>query len=105
MTRTTTPAPGEDLLALVVDGLAAYRLVKLIRQDKITEPVRDKVLEKHGPPDQSMASYLVGCPWCLSVYFGAALAVGRRVLPETTSVVSRGLALSAIAGLVTERAG
>lgn len=92
-----------DVAGLVVDGLATYRLVKLVRQDKIAEPLRDAVEERHGPPDASMLSYLMGCPWCLSVYFGVGLALGRRFLPGPTAVAARGLALSAMAGLASQR--
>ena len=94
-------SPREDLLELLIDTLATYRLVKLIRHDKLTEPIRDKVLATHGPPDRSKISYLINCPWCLSVYFGGAIAVGRQVWPGSTAVASRGLALSALTGLAT----
>ncbi|MDP9823984.1 DUF1360 domain-containing protein [Nocardioides massiliensis] len=92
-----------DALAdLVVDALATYRLVKLIRDDKITEPARDAVVDKHGPPAKSKVSYLVHCPWCLSFYFGAALTLGRRFAPGPTNGVSRTFALSALAGIGTQ---
>lgn len=98
--RTRLPSR-EGPLDLLIDALATYRLVKLVRHDKVTEPIRDRVLAKHGPPDRSKISYLIDCPWCLSVYFGGALAVGRRLWPGSTSVASRGLALSALTGLAT----
>ena len=97
------PERGRDrVAALVVDGLASYRLVKLVRDDRITEPARDAVLDRTGPPDQSSLSYLMTCPWCLSVYFGAALTLGRLRWPRATDAVSRVFALSALAGLATQ---
>src|SRR4051812_11432559 len=35
--------------SLVVDALASYRFVKLIRDDRVFEPVRNTVAERHGP--------------------------------------------------------
>ena len=93
---------GEGPMGLLVDGLATYRLVKLVRDDRITEPVRDAVEESQGPPEKSKISYLVNCPWCLSFYFGTALTLARRRWPERTSLVARPFALSAMTGIATQ---
>ena len=87
---------------LLIDTLASYRLVKLMRDDRVTEPVRESVIERHGPPDESKASYLLHCPWCLSFYFGAALTLGRHVAPRTTSAIARTFAVSALTGIASE---
>jgi hypothetical protein len=92
----------ERLTGLLVDALASYRLVKLIRDDRITEPVRDSVQDRSGPPEQSRLAYLMGCPWCLSVYFGAALTVGRLRWPRATNAVARPFAVSALVGIATQ---
>lgn len=92
---------GERLVGLLIDSLATYRLVKLVRDDRITEPVRVAVIEKHGPPERSQVSYLVHCPWCLSFYFGAALTLGRLRWPRTSEAVARVFAVSALTGLAT----
>jgi hypothetical protein len=92
----------ERPLTLVVDALATYRLVKLVRDDRITEPARSTVFARKGPPESSKVSYLLNCPWCLSVYFGGVLSYGRRRWPRVTSVVARSMALSALTGLATE---
>ncbi len=98
-THATTPsAPWVDL---VVDGLATYRLVKLVRDDRITESFRTAVEETQGPPERSKVTYLLSCPWCLSIWFGAAVTLGRRRWPRTTGVLTRTLALSALTGLTT----
>lgn len=89
-------------MGFVVDGLATYRLVKLVRDDRITEPLRDAVESRNGTPEESKLSYLVHCPWCLSFYFGAALTLGRRRWPRTTALVARPLALSALTGLAVQ---
>lgn len=89
-------------LALAVDALATYRFQKLIREDKITEPVREWVWRKH-PPESTKIGYLLGCPWCLSIYAGMGLSFARMIAPGTTNALARGLALSAIAGIMAER--
>lgn len=91
------------VLELVVDTLASYRLTKLIKDDFITAPLRDAVEENAGPPDRSKLSYLVHCPWCLSIYFGFGLTVARRLAPGPTDLAARGLALSALTGLISQR--
>lgn len=91
--------PGPQLADLVVDGLASYRLMKLVRDDRITASARDAVEERTGPPDRSMLAYLMNCPWCLSIYFGAALTAGRGRWPRATNAVARTFALSALTGL------
>lgn len=98
-----TTSPAERLVDLTVDGLATYRLVKLIRDDRIAQPLRDKVEEEQGPPERSKITYLLSCPWCLSIYFGVALTLGRRRLPAVTDLVARTLALSAITGIATSK--
>jgi hypothetical protein len=91
----------DNELTLLTDGLATYRLVKLVRDDRITEPAREAVMAAQGPPEQSKVSYLLTCPWCLSIWFGAALTLGRRRWPRATSALSRTFALSALTGLAT----
>jgi Protein of unknown function (DUF1360) len=94
-------SPHDSAVRLLVEGLATYRLVKLVRDDRITEPFRKTIAETQGPPEQSKLSYLLNCPWCLSVYLGAAVTLAGRRWPGTADVLTRTLALSAITGLVT----
>jgi len=92
----------EGALGLLVDGLATYRLVKLIRHDRITEPLRQAVEDRQGPPERSKATYLLNCPWCLSFYFGTALTLARRRWPDRAPLVARSFALSALTGIATQ---
>ena len=70
-------------------GDACYRLVKLVRDDRITEPARQAVIDRQGPPERSKVTYLLHCPWCLSIYFGAALTLGRLRWPGGADAVAR----------------
>jgi hypothetical protein len=94
-------SPTERLASLLIDSLATYRLVKLVRHDRITEPMCAAVVENHGPPERSKVSYLIDCPWCLSFYFGAALTVGRLRWPRATEAMARTFAVSALTSVAS----
>jgi Protein of unknown function (DUF1360) len=95
--------PSRQILDLAVDTLASYRLTKLIRDDLITEPLRETVYSRFGRPDESRVSYLVNCPWCMSIWLGLVLAVAHRQAPAAADVVTRALALSALTGLLHQQ--
>jgi hypothetical protein len=100
----TKPAQHPFLDALV-DALATYRLTVLIKDDKITERPREAVFRRYGQlgdDDVRNPSYLLGCPWCLSIYFGALAVAARRYAPGTWKPLSRALAFSATTGLLAE---
>jgi hypothetical protein len=61
-----------DLSIIALVALATARLTGLVVEDKITEPMRNWVV-KHTKDDSKVA-YLLFCPWCVSIYAGAALA-------------------------------
>lgn len=89
-----------DGLDDLVDALAVYRLTKLVNDDEITADIRDKLLERFHPEDTKIG-YLITCPWCVSIYMGAAVALAREVAPRPWRVASRALAFSAVAGLTS----
>jgi hypothetical protein len=93
---------GTKLLTLAVSTLATYRLTKLVRDDKIMEDFREWVWKKH-PPESTKTGYLLSCPWCLSIYFGAAVSLSRMIAPRTSEAVLEALAFSALTGMIVER--
>jgi hypothetical protein len=98
-------AQHQGALAAVIDALATYRLTVLIKDDKITQSLRDFVFDRYGhleEDDVRNPSYLMGCPWCLSIYFGALAVAGRRFAPGAWRTLSSALALSATTGLLAE---
>lgn len=92
-------------LNFVISSLATYRLVKLVKDDKITENFREATFRRFGEPQDSKVSYLVTCPWCLGIYAGAAVAFVDTMFSDsrTASVARSALAFSAIAGIMAER--
>jgi hypothetical protein len=105
-TRATDTKPNQHaLVEALVDALATYRLTVLIKDDKITERLRQAVFRRYGhlgDPDVRKPSYLLGCPWCLSMYFDALAVLGRRYAPGAWEPLSRAMAFSATTGLLAE---
>lgn len=91
------------MLPFFSDALATHRLTKLVIDDKITEDLRNKVFARYGNPDDSKISYLITCPWCVSIYVGLGVAVLRTVAPRHWSIVSGALASSTLTGLIEEK--
>lgn len=86
----------------IVDALATYRLTKLVIDDYITEPLRDKVYAKFGDPADSKVSYLVTCPWCVSIYIGIGVVAARTIAPKAWRPLAYALAFSGVTGWVEE---
>lgn len=64
------------MVVLVVFALATARLTGLATLDEITRPTREAILRRL---DERRAShralaYFVTCPWCQSLWIGAAVA-------------------------------
>lgn len=87
-----------QLLPLLLDILAVYRLTKLVLDDQIMAEVREKIWEKF-PPESTKIGYLITCPWCTSIWMGAAIFALRKASPESATYVSSLLASSAITGI------
>lgn len=104
MTKTTA-------LSVALDIAAVYRLTKLVNTDKLTEPLRDKVRERYpnvlnpktGLFEQSLPTYLVNCPWCVSVWAGFVIFTLRRISPEAANWLSSVLAASAVTGISSSK--
>lgn len=108
MSKRTRDAAGESLVELGIDLLATYRLTTLIKDDKITEDLRGMVFSRYGEPGDEHShklSYLMACPWCLSIYFASLAVLARSTVPRAWRPVSKVLALSAMTGLLAERRG
>lgn len=104
-------------MTFLVDALAAYRLTVLVVRDEIMSGPRNAVREwanRRRPTSEKIAdalylpvrhpkiAYLVECPWCVGVYAGLGVVAFRRLVPRLADPILRGLAVSAIVGLVAE---
>lgn len=91
---------GEKALALVVAGLATQRAVRLVVEDRVTEPLRRAALARD--PDAKNLGYLVTCPYCVGIWAAAfvtadlGLAYRLRSYPVAGPVLTLAVAQAAI---------
>jgi hypothetical protein len=78
------------LIEVVVLGLAVYRAWRLVGQDEITAPFRDRL---HG-----WAYTLVTCPWCLGLHVSVVVSLAWLLWPGWMIYVLYPLAVSTIVG-------
>ncbi len=62
----------------------------------------DVVPNDESPPKLAV---LTTCPWCASVWLAFGIVALRRLFPRWWGPVAEGLALSAVAGVVSEKVG
>lgn len=79
------------LLVLLV-FLAVARLTRLVVEDAILD--RPRAWLQSRKPDGPLA-YLLGCPWCVSIWLGAGVAAATYNWPDRWWVVWPLLALAA----------
>jgi hypothetical protein len=74
------------LAEVLIIGLIAYRLARVVAHDKIGQPIRDRTysLIAVQPKLGKWLNALATCPFCLSVYFAAGGVVwfGLWIAPE-----------------------
>lgn len=83
------------MIDLAVDALAAYRLTRLVVEDRIADRPRDALTTR-----SVFADDLLSCRWCSGVWVSAVVVAARVTCPRVWAPVGRALALSAVAGLL-----
>ena len=107
------------LAEAVVDIGATWRLTRLVTRDALTEGLRTKVQrwekarkpavdvrERYGQDITDMGgplSYLVNCPYCVSMWMALGVALARRAAPLQWDRAARVLATSAAVCWLAER--
>lgn len=86
--------------------LATARLTRLVTDDALLDGPREFIQRKCG----DLIAYVVGCPWCMSIWLGFAVAAATYAWPHAwpVQIGLLGLAASQISGysaLVTTRLG
>lgn len=66
---------------LLLDAIAAWRIVRLIQRDEITEGPRNAYIEWTLGHGHRKLRYLISCPHCLGVW-SAAFVLGLRRVPH-----------------------
>lgn len=90
---------GTDYL---LGAAATARLARLVTQDTIFDDLRLKYVRSMDASGHQKLAELAVCPWCISVWIGAAVAfAGHRSAPAYRLATSA-LAFSLAAGVVNE---
>ena len=90
------------IVSLVVAALAVARLTRLLVEDRVAVRWRQWVVKRYGP--ESMPSYLVHCPWCMSIYIAVPIMPIAVLLPHPWVIAVLAIpAASMTAGLLNDR--
>ena len=90
--------------ALVIFGLAGYRITRLLLWDHLFDGFRSW-LWRHWPPERGGIGYLFTCPWCMGFWVASLLVIAYIIVPGPTTVVATVFAISAVIGLLAARDG
>lgn len=91
-------------LAIVILSLAVFRVTRLLIEDTILEPLREKTIFKMHPTDSKIRE-LFTCPWCVGFWL-SMMAVGMFYLwPAVILWLALPFAISAVVGLIASHWG
>lgn len=89
-------------VSLLVATFAVARLTRLIVDDQIFNRFRRWVLRKWG--DESWQSYLITCPWCMSIWLGAVIMPPAAIWPNQWVIAALAVpAASMVTGLLLDK--
>ena len=83
---------------LLTDTLAAYRLTRLVVEDRV--PFGNIRQWIHDNSPDSLIAEWVQCPWCAGIWVATGVVLARAVTPRWWTPTATVLALSAATGLL-----
>lgn len=104
-------------LDVAVDCAAVARLTRLVTEDVLLDPIRNRILDRwpaettwvgsHDDPtggwvQATKIGTLVTCPWCASQWIAFGVVILRWKAPRLWDPIARALAASQIAGMAAE---
>ena len=89
-----------DFATFLILALATFRVARLIIEDAIFEPVREKIWDSF-PPSHGLG-YILTCYWCSSIYIATAFTIGYILIPSVVFFIALALALSATTGIISK---
>lgn len=90
------------VLVMIAAVLAVARLTRLVVEDRITNFYRLWMVRKYG--EESVASYFVHCPWCMSIWVAAVVMPVAVAWPNRwVFAVLASLGASYLTGLLAKR--
>lgn len=88
------------LVEWVLVALTTCRLTWLVINDKITEPIRERIIRKAGRRQDKGIAYLITCPWCTSVWIAPLVVGWAYVFGDGWSEVPLGVASASFVAAV-----
>lgn len=101
-----------NAVALTVNGLAAYRLTRLLTRDSLPPLplVRQHVLDKldeiqnaKGAAQEHPLAELVHCPWCVGFWVSVGVVGAATFAPRAWRPLATALAFSAVVANIAVR--
>lgn len=104
-----------DFLVVILIWMSTYRITRLIVSDTIIKKTRIRVQwwfeshyeKKYGGTDDdnwnSKIAYLLGCPWCMSIWVGAIVTLITDITAGVPLPVLTAIAASGVAGYLSTR--
>ena len=89
-----------EILVFIIAGLATYRLTRLIVDDEILAPIRNRIFNRFDP-EYSKFGYVLTCTWCSSIWVASLVVIFGIIIPTIAFYIGLVLALSAVAGYLT----
>jgi hypothetical protein len=93
-----------DPVTLTVGALAVHRLTRLVTDDELTRPLRQRLTRwaagDASRPARPSVGYLLTCPWCMSVYVAAGWAALAASASAVAVPAGAALAWSSVTGLL-----
>lgn len=88
---------------LIVAALATYRIARLVAQEEGPFELAQKLRNVADPDQATWIGRGLQCPWCISFWIGpVAVLTGRT---KAGSVITQGMAVSALVGLSVQCSG
>lgn len=87
---------------LILNGLATWRLVKLMHSDQITADAREKIIGWTLERGYTRTRTLIQCPHCLAPYCATLLLCLQTISPKGSKPIVKILALSGMVSLCYE---
>ena len=88
-------------LQLLILSLATFRVTRLLIEDFILEPLRDRTIHKLDPRNKFRE--LFECPWCLGFWLSIGAVVLFLLFPVVTIWLALPFAISTAVGLIAEK--
>lgn len=88
-----------NLVHLLILALAAYRITRLIIEDAITEPIRERIWKRYQPNGINLG-YWITCYWCAGFAVSVFMILFYWFFPIAAIVFAAIFAISAAVGIL-----